>query len=90
MNQLVFQASRRQLAAQISSVLDKDAENKNLRKVLEAADEQVKKLEYWSDLKEVTQNGMTATIDADETGHSGGGKIDTDNTIKGKGKERAL
>lgn len=75
MNQLMFQASRRHLCALLSKEIEKTTDPtrvENLGKILEAADGEVRRLEYWSDLKDIAVEGNTMTIDTDETGESGG------------------
>ena len=54
MSLLVFQNSRRQLLSALMSTID-DANN--LLKAVEAADAECKKLEYWSDIRKLAENG---------------------------------
>lgn len=75
MNQLIFQASRHHLCSQISTELEKASDPQSveiLKKVLAAADEEIRSLEYWSDLRKITDNGETMTVDTEELGLSGG------------------
>lgn len=69
---------------------DEKRKTDNLLKAIEAADEQVKKLEYWSDQRRLVREGMTGHIDGwNETwqglDQSGPGSNST-STSKEKGK----
>lgn len=50
----------------ISNDVSADQRTKDLKKAIEAADEQVRHFEYWSDIRGVVQNGQSLTA-ADET-----------------------
>jgi hypothetical protein len=67
----------------------------NLLKSVETADEQVKKLEFWSDVKELARKGESkGAVDEGKWGHdwqgldaSGPSSIQHDHLDKGKAKE---
>lgn len=86
MSQMVFQASRRQLVSQLSAALTASSppENASLKRVLAAADAEVRRLEFWSDLKDAAESGDTLNMNGDGTGISGAAAPDAG----GKGKAR--
>ncbi|KAM3069434.1 hypothetical protein ACMFMG_005541 [Clarireedia jacksonii] len=71
MNHFIFQASRRQLLSNLmknfDEALDKEQDDKEsmekrakaLEAAVKAADEEVKRLEYWSDVKDMAESGET-------------------------------
>lgn len=95
MNLMVFQASRRQLVSELSTALSTSTsptKTKHLETALEAADAEVKRMEFWSDLKNVTETGDSVGLDGDGFGISGAreGVGGSDVPANGKGKERAV
>ena len=78
MSLFIFQASRRQVVAQLQRNFDATSEDRSdrskqdnetddaakrrfdgLRRAVTAADDQVRRLEYWSDVKDMVQKGET-------------------------------
>lgn len=81
MSQLMFQASRRHLCTIFSKELEKTSDPtkaENLGKLLETADGELKKLEFWSDKNK-------AEVDVDTTSIT---DPEAESVRSGKGKQR--
>jgi hypothetical protein len=80
----IFQASRRTLLAELTQLLDDIASQapngksattskaKNLAEAIKHADEEVRRLEYWSDIKGMAENGEAIRAVDDQKGWDAG------------------